>query len=317
MATSPTQDEPAEIPRSIETRTGSDSTTNPRWKLATRVAFRFCFVYFILYSLSNQIFGGLFPIPKVDIADLGTLWPLRQITFWTAKHVFRVTYDLVYTGSGSGDKTFDWVQTFCLLVIALGVTALWSIADRKRESYPSMYKWFRLFVRFALASEMFLYGFDKIIPVQMPFPFLARLVEPYGKFAPMSVLWYSVGASPSYEMFAGSAEVLGGVLLLLPRTTTFGALVCLADMIQVFALNMTYDVPVKLFSFHLILFAVLLLARDVRRLWSFFFAGRPTGPSNEPQLFRTARKSNRGNCAARVWRVLNRDEHLRFERELV
>jgi hypothetical protein len=37
-------------------------------------------VYFILFSLSNQIFGGLFPIPKVDIPDLGTLWPLRQLT---------------------------------------------------------------------------------------------------------------------------------------------------------------------------------------------------------------------------------------------
>ena len=56
----------------------------------------------------------------------------------------------------------------------------------------------------------------------------------------------------SYEIFAGCAETLGGILLLTPRTTTLGALVCLADMIQVFMLNMTYDVPVKLFSFHLI-----------------------------------------------------------------
>src|SRR6202007_2547520 len=121
--------------------------------------------------------------------------------------------------------------------------AVWSLLDRRRENYAALYKWFRLFVRFALASEMFLYGFDKLIPLQMPFPFLTKLLEPYGNFSPMASLWYSIGASPSYEIFAGSAEVLGGLLLLLPRTTTFGALVCLADMTQVFMLNMTYDVP--------------------------------------------------------------------------
>ena len=264
-----------------------------------RVAFRFCFTYFILFSLSNQIFGGLFLIPKVEIPDPGTIWPMRQITFWAAKHIFRVTHDLVYTGSGSGDKTFDWVQVFCLVVIALIVTAVWSMLDRRRENYSTMYKWFRLFVRFALASEMFLYGFDKMIPLQMPFPFLTKLIEPYGNFSPMAVLWYSVGASSAYEIFAGSAEVLGGVLLLAPRTTTLGALVCLADMIQVFMLNMTYDVPVKLFSFHLILFAVFLLAPDLRRLVTFFFGDRATPPSAHPQLFRTAR-ANRIAVAAQI-----------------
>ena len=284
MATSSAQ---SAISNSGQEREESSRESGARWSPGTRVAFRFCFIYFILFSLSNQIFGGLLLIPKVDIPDPGTLWPMRQITFWTAKHIFRVTYELVYTGSGSGDKTFDWVQVFCLLVIAVVGTVAWSIADRRRESYPELYKWFRLFVRFALASEMFLYGFDKIIPLQMPFPYLARLLEPYGKFSPMAVLWSSIGASRSYEIFAGSAEALGGVLLLAPRTTTLGALVCLADMIQVFLLNMTYDVPVKLFSFHLILFVLLLLAPDLRRLWSFFFTERTTEPLREPQLFRT------------------------------
>lgn len=259
------------------------------WKPATRVAFRFCFVYFILFSLSNQIFAGLLMIPGVDIPDPGTLWPMRQITFWTARHIFRVMHDLVYTGSGSGDKTFDWVQAFCLLVIAAVATVVWSIVDRRRESYPGLYKWFRLVIRFVLASEMFLYGFDKIIPLQMPFPNLARLLEPYGKFAPMSVLWYSIGASRSYEIFAGSAEALGGVLLLVPRTTTLGALICLADLIQVFMLNMTYDVPVKLFSFHLILLSIFLLVPDIRRLSNFFFRERATEPIREARLFHTAR----------------------------
>ncbi len=122
-----------------------------RWNLATRVTFRFCFTYFTLFSLSNQIFGGLFPIPNVEIPDPGTLWPMRQIIFWTAAHIFRVTSPLVYTDSGSGDKTFDWVEAFCLVVIAALVTAIWSALDRKRKNYVTLHKWFRLFMRFALA----------------------------------------------------------------------------------------------------------------------------------------------------------------------
>ena len=267
-----------------------DSTSPPaRWSPALRVAFRFCVAYFTLFSLSNQIIGGLIVIPKVDVPEIGILWPLRQITFWTARHVFHVTRTLVYTGSGSGDKTFDWVQAFCLLLIAATITAAWSILDRRRENYVTLHKWFRLYMRFVLASEMLLYGLVKVIPLQMPFPLLTRLMEPYGNFSPMATLWYSVGASPAYEIFAGSAETLGGILLIIPRTATLGALVCLADLTQVFALNMTYDVPVKLFSFHLILFSVFLLAPEGRRLFDFFLSDRAAKPPSQPPLCRTAR----------------------------
>ncbi|HEY4679313.1 MAG TPA: DoxX family protein, partial [Candidatus Angelobacter sp.] len=198
-----------------------------RWGLLPRIAFRFCVAYFTLFALSNQILGGLFPIPKIDIPELSAHWPLRHITFWTATHIFRIKHELVYTGSGSGDKTFDWVLAFCLLVMAALITCVWSILDRRRENYVMFHKWFRLAMRFMLASEMFLYGLDKIIPLQMPFPHLTRLLEPYGNFSPMAVLWSSVGASHSYEIFTGCAETLGGILLLTPRTATLGALVCL------------------------------------------------------------------------------------------
>jgi uncharacterized membrane protein YphA (DoxX/SURF4 family) len=266
-------------------------TAVPRehWGLGLRIVFRFCFAYFTLFGLSNQILGGLFIIPKVNIPDLASLWPLRHITFWTARHIFHVKYDLVYTGSGSGDKTFDWVLAFCLLMIASVITVVWSILDRHRPNYVTFHKWFRLALRFMLASEMFLYGVVKIIPLQMPFPYLTRLLEPYGNFSPMAVLWSSIGASRSYEIFAGCAETLGGILLLTPRTTTLGALICLADMIQVFMLNMTYDVPVKLFSFHLILFSLFLLAPDARRMINFFFTSRAAAPSRRPALFRSPR----------------------------
>jgi len=224
---------------------------------------------------------------------------MRQIILWTASQVFHVVTPLVYRGSGSGDKTFDWVGVFCLLCFAILATTVWSVLDRHRENYIALHKWFRLFIRLALASVMFTYGMIKVIPLQMPFPSLTRLVEPFGKFTPLGVLWNSIGSAPQYEFFAGFAETLGGLLLLVPPTAMFGAVICLAEMVQVFVLNMSYDVPVKITAFHLIFMAAFLLAPDLSRLANFFFLNRPTGASTQPSLFRTQR-ANRIAVVAQI-----------------
>src|SRR5262249_52796245 len=78
-------------------------------------------------------------------------------------------------------------------------------------------------------------------------------------------------------------------LLLMPRTTTLGTLICLADLTQVFVLNMTYDIGVKQISFHLILLCLFLLAPEFKRLIDFFvFPERQTEPSTQPPLFAAA-----------------------------
>jgi uncharacterized membrane protein YphA (DoxX/SURF4 family) len=260
-----------------------------RWTPALRLGFRFCFIYFGLYSLLTQIFTGLIPIANVDIQDLSTHWPVRPIIFWTASHIFHVAQPLVYQFSGSGDKYFDWILVFLLLLFSLLATAVWSLLDRDRPNYEKLYDWFRLFIRSALAGQLIAYGLFKIIPEQMPGPSLGRLLEHFGDMSPMGVLWASVGASPAYETFTGCAEFLAGILIFIPRTTTLGALIALADMIQVFTLNMTYDVCVKLASFHYILLSLFLLAPDFRRLADFFLLNRPAGTSTARQLFSTTR----------------------------
>jgi hypothetical protein len=87
---------------------------------------------------------------------------------------------------------------------------IWSRFDRRRTRYGRVYSWFRVFVRFALGSTLIGYGFAKVFPLQMPAPQLTRLLEPYGNFSPMGVLWYSIGASFSYERFVGLVKAIAG-----------------------------------------------------------------------------------------------------------
>jgi uncharacterized membrane protein YphA (DoxX/SURF4 family) len=205
---------------------------------------------------------------------------------WLGVHVFNITSPLVFSGN-SRDTDFYWIQMLWLLVVSLLATAVWSVLDQTRPNYASLNKWFRVFIRLALASQMFEYGMTKIIPTQFPAPSLVTLVTRVGNVPLQGLLWTSVGAAPAYGMFTGVAELLGGILLIIPRTTTLGALICLADLTQVFVLNLTYDIGVKQISFHLILLTLFLLVPDVRRLASLF-ANRPTRPSATPKANRTA-----------------------------
>ena len=270
------------------------------WRPATRLAFRLTFVYFGLYVLTTQMLGAFNVVPFwLHPQPLEQLPPMRNVVTWTAQHVFHVTRPIVVAASGSGDRTFNWVAAFCLFVIALLAAVAWTLVDRRRAEYRSLNKWFRVFVRFALATTMLSYGMQKALPLQMPYPPLQRLVEPFGNFSPMGVLWYSIGASPGYERFAGLMEVAAAVLLFAPGMTTLGAAVAFADTVQVLMLNLTYDVPVKLFAFHLLLLSIVLLAPDIPRLLNVFVFDRATVPSTQPPLA-TGRGARRLIAAAQI-----------------
>lgn len=271
----------------------------PRWNAPTRIAFRFCFVYlglFVLYFCPIWLQYLLF-LKRFFPLALGGVWPMREIVFWAGAHIFHMTAP---PDHGVGyDGSFFWVQAFCFLVISIIAAGIWSFVDRRRTNYVTLHKWFRLVIRFVLAALMFAYGVFKVIPAQMPYPNLFELVRPFGHFLQIQVLWTYMGAAPAYEIFAGCAEVLGGILLLIPRTVTLGALICLADLANVFVIDMSYDVANKLEVFNFILLAVFLVAPELLRLANVFLLNRGTLPSPQPQLFRT-RRANRVAMAVQV-----------------
>ena len=273
--------------------------TEASWAPTTRLAFRFCVLYFGLYILTTQMLAGMLPNPKFRVPVLAQKPPMQQLVIWVGNHILSVKPTVHPTGSG--DTLFDWTAAFTLLVLATLGTVAWSLAARQTTSYPGLYKWFRLFLRVALGTTMFSYGFAKVFPLQMPTVFLSRLLEPYGDFSPMGVIWYSIGAAPGYERFLGSAEVLGGLLLLLPWTSLIGALVTLGVTFGVWMVNMTYDVPVKLFAFHLVLMSIFLIAPDARRLINWFLLNRPVVPDSAPHYGPSARSHRRWIIAQLVF----------------
>jgi hypothetical protein len=143
----------------------------------------------------------------------------------------------------------------------------------------------------------------KVIPSQMPPPRPQTLLQPVGDLSPMGLLWLSMGAAPAYQAFAGAAETLAGLLILWRRTATLGALLAAGVMANVVMLNLCYDVPVKLFSSHLLLIALLLVAPELPRLWRAVtgkaVAAAPSAAPERPWL-RRAETALVAGCALLV-----------------
>lgn len=264
------------------------------WHVLTQIAFRFCVVYFGLFFLLfaqvmfifSGVVGAVLP-PEAPRWQMSTLGP---VTEWVGQHVFGVAAALD-PDSPSGDQTAMWVMVFTMVIVAVVATALWSVADRRHFAYPRLHAWMLVSVRMCLGGQLLLYGAYKVIPVQMPSPPLTSLLRPFGQLTLPWVLWLQVGSSYPYEIALGAAELAVGVLLFWPRTATLGALLAVGSMAQVFLINMTYDISVKIISFHLLVLALVLLAPHARQLANVLLLERSSAPLTQPALFTTARSA--------------------------
>jgi hypothetical protein len=292
----------ADVVESQDAAVLSDDDQRPGWHPLTRVAFRFCVAYFglfcLLYVQIMFVFTGVLGWLLPPGAVLWQMHALQPVTEWVGRHVFGIDAAL-HEDSRSGDQVAMWLLMFTVLVVAITATVLWSALDRRRSEYRCLHAWFLVFLRVCLGGQLLYYGAVKVIPVQMPAPPLTALLRPYGHLSSNSVLFLQVGSSYSYEIALGVVEVAAGVLLFWPRTATLGALLGLASMAEVFLMNMTFDVSVKILAFQLLGLAVVLLAPQAMRLADVFILERPSPPVTQPALF-TSGRANKAAAAVQV-----------------
>lgn len=279
----------------------------PPWSFARKLGFRFAFLYWLLYGL---------PFPLSDLPWTGWITgpygsAMDALMLWSGHHLLGIERDIPNGPTGSGDTTLAYVYLVCQIGIAVCGALVWSLLDRRRENYSRLAPWLWAYVRLLLATALIAYGAYKVIPSQFPRPSLDRLAQPFGEASPMGLLWTFMGVSAPYQIFTGAGELLAGVLLFARRTAVLGALVATAVMTHVLMLNMAFDVPVKLFSGHLLAMALFLLLPHARGLLDQFVLGRPAATLvrarllERPLWHRTALVLRAAFLVYVTWQVMN------------
>ncbi|MBL8111758.1 MAG: hypothetical protein JNK60_02655 [Acidobacteria bacterium] len=230
------------------------------------------------------LLGFLAPLEgSIGLATYADWW--NRALDWIVPRAGRALFgvEAVQHPTGSGDTAFQWVLSFCLLAVAVPLGALAARLPAARARAVRLAA--TGFVRLCLALALISYGAAKVYPSQFPPLAIDRLLQRVGDASPMGVLWTFMSASPAYTVLAGAAEILAGILLCARRTALLGALFAAGILANVFALNLCYDVPVKLYSGQLLLMALLVMVSDAARLLAVFVTGAPAPAARREALF--------------------------------
>lgn len=242
------------------------------WSFPQKIIFLFLFSYVLLYCFSTNFITS-------DL--LSPIWTVLVPKF--ASFVGESNM-VIAASTGSGDTRFDWYSCLFYGVLALLISSVVAIMDRKRANYSTLFLLGMVILRYYLAYQMLIYGLAKVYCVQFPMISVSRLETTVGDLFPMGLLWAFMEYSRSYTVFTGLLELLGGVFLLSRRTMTLGGLITFGVMANVLMLNLSYDVPVKLMSAHIVFFSLIIVLIDRRRLFNFFTNRQDTNPSVLPDL---------------------------------
>jgi hypothetical protein len=246
------------------------------WKPWQKIAFRFFFPFLVLSSYlcwdtTIYVVHGAFYHNQFD---LGILYrPMAAVCFWLDKHIYHTGFNPPTQQGFPGDNHFGVVFYLTLLYLSIIIAIVWSTLDKKKNNYDRLYYWLCLYLRYALIIVMFGYGIDKLIPTQMMPPGVLAMTTPYGYLNRYFVLWDFMGMSPGYQIFTGACELVATFLLFSRRTAVFGYVLMAGILTNVAALNIFYNVTVKLFSAQLLLYTLFLLAPYASSIFRFFFAG--------------------------------------------
>ena len=266
------------VPPPAATRDSSPGIreSSSHWPLWRRMILRFFFIYFFLYMAPWTWLDGLPYITKVtEFINQYYYDAINWCTIAANDYLFHFSDHLVDINNGSGDRSYDYVQVCLFVTLAFSGMIIWTILERKKRNYEQLNYWLCLFVRYYIAKTAFVYGIIKLFALQMPFPNNSMLATTLGDLLPMRLSWMFIGYSSPYQIFSGAMEVLTGVLLLYRRTTTMGVLLATAVFSNVMMMNLAYDIPVKLFSMHLVLMCLFLLVHEYKRILCFFVLNRP------------------------------------------
>ena len=225
--------------------------------------------------LFTVLFGLTLPYDQESILGIGVM--LKPWTEWIVRWLGQVILPSSdhMTGLITSDSVGLYIHTAWLLTVTLLLSTIWSrlstAHDERKLTYGLM-----VFCRYFLAIFLFKYGLVKVLHLQFFTPDPNTLFTPMGQLDRDILYWSVMGISGSYSFFLGTVELIAGLLLLWRSTYLIGALMALGVMAHVLAVNIGFDISVKLFSMYLLLLSIVLITPHISQLITFFIFQQPS-----------------------------------------
>jgi len=211
--------------------------------------------------------------PKTGIGLSRFILPLNElICSWFGVEIrdsFLVSDSLAFYSTG-----------FVLIVLSFLITVFFHWKGKKY--LPAAQK--VLFFTMILFLSCFLihYGLDKVFGVQFYTPAANTLHTPAGRLGKDILFWTSMGTSSFYNSFMGITEIFAGILILFNRPRFLGLIVSFGILLNIFAINIGFDITVKYLSGLLLFCCIVCLcfySSDIR-----FLLGRVKHKQSAPHL---------------------------------
>lgn len=254
---------------------------NEQWAPKKKFFSLFIITYLLLY---------IFPFPFEETPVIGPVVDYYYqgvdfLSFWIGSHIFQIK-NLDHLRSYGGE-TIEFVMVFTLFLSALAITTLVFFIDKKRTNYKKLYYLVIGYARFYVGIKLLSYGFYKVSGGQFIFPPLKLFETPFGNFSSQQLLWAFMGYSKLYGTFIAVSEIMGGLLLLFPRTKLVGCILVIIIMSNVLLLDIVFINAIIVFSGHLLLIAIIIIYPYLKRIIDFLIFKKADNLENVVYIFQS------------------------------
>ncbi|MDJ1479734.1 hypothetical protein QNI16_04500 [Cytophagaceae bacterium YF14B1] len=195
-----------------------------------------------------------------------------------------VGIEQVHSGISS-DTTSLYILVLLLLILSAGLSVLFESSKRWEFHRGSILILLRKVFSYYLALQLLKYGVDKIFKAQFYLPEPNILYTPFGQLSKDILYWSTIGTSYLYNVITGCVEVLAALFVLFQRARVVGLLLSIGIMIHIVAINIGFDISVKLYSCFLLLLALIALSPQVSLFYQFFILQKPAALTVEASPF--------------------------------
>ncbi len=167
----------------------------------------------------------------------------------------------------SSDSKRLVILVVLLLLFSLILAFISRLKQLNKLQWHKIENVIRLMATYYLGWVLLKYGLDKLFKCQFYLPEPNILYSRVGDLDKDILFWSSMGSSYSYNIFMGLSEIIPGILLCFGKTRKLGLLLALGVLLNVVAINFSFDISVKLFSSFLLLITVYLIIPFGFNLW--------------------------------------------------